>query len=121
MFVKPLLLFCLGAIALLGEGTFNGRWSGEIAGRDGDKRPVTFFLKQSGDALSGPMTVNFRMPNFTDAPAAITAHWADLKLSGKHRVRNLWAHTDHGALADEFSAEVPAHSAVFVLLTEPRP
>jgi alpha-galactosidase len=66
VFVKPLLVFCLGASALLGQGSFNGRWSGEIANADGDKRPATFFLKQSGDVLSGAMTLNFRMQNFTE-------------------------------------------------------
>jgi hypothetical protein len=63
VFVKPLVVICLSAFTLMGQGTFNGRWSGEIANGDGDKRPATFFLKQSGDALSGAMTVNFRMQN----------------------------------------------------------
>jgi hypothetical protein len=44
VFVKPLLVFCLSAFALLGQGkiaqgTFNGRWSAEIANVDGDSTP----------------------------------------------------------------------------------
>jgi alpha-galactosidase len=63
-------MFCLASLALLGQGTFNGRWSGEIVNQDGDMRPVTFFLKQSGDALSGAMTVNFRVQNFAEGKIA---------------------------------------------------
>jgi alpha-galactosidase len=42
------------------------------------------------------------------------AEWKDLGWSGKHQVRDLWAHTDRGAIADSFSATVPAHGVVMV-------
>jgi alpha-galactosidase len=49
--------------------------------------------------------------NRGESPARITAKWSDLKLSGKHKVRDLWAHEERGVL-DDFSAEVPAHGVV---------
>ena len=52
--------------------------------------------------------------NRGESTATITANWSDLKLSGKHKVRDLWKHEDHGSVADRFSAEVPAHGVVFI-------
>jgi alpha-galactosidase len=49
--------------------------------------------------------------NRGESPAKITARWSDLKLSGKHKVRDLWAHEERGVF-DDFSAEVPAHGVV---------
>jgi alpha-galactosidase len=43
--------------------------------------------------------------------------WADLKLSGALRVRDLWAHADRGRVADSFTANVPAHGVVMLRLS----
>ncbi len=52
--------------------------------------------------------------NRSSGPARVTANWSDLKLSGKHTVRDLWAHNDRGSFQDSFSAEIPAHGVVLV-------
>ncbi len=52
--------------------------------------------------------------NRGSGPARVTANWSDLKLSGKHKVRDLWAHAERGSFKDSFSAEVPAHGVVLV-------
>lgn len=51
--------------------------------------------------------------NLGRAPAKMTAHWSDLKLSGKHKVRDLWQQEDRGS-QDSLSVDVPAHGVVLV-------
>src|SRR5581483_11637650 len=46
--------------------------------------------------------------------ATVTVKWDDLKLSGKHSVRDLWQHEDRGRVDQSFSAEVPAHGVVMI-------
>ncbi|HZQ53901.1 MAG TPA: glycoside hydrolase family 27 protein [Bryobacteraceae bacterium] len=50
--------------------------------------------------------------------AKVTARWSDIGISGKARVRDLWAHADRGEMSDEFSAEVPSHGVVMIKLTK---
>ncbi len=50
------------------------------------------------------------------SPAKVTAQWTDIGLTGKARVRDLWAHADRGEAADEFSAEVAPHGVVMLKL-----
>ena len=52
--------------------------------------------------------------NRGESAATVTAKWSDLKLSGKHKVRDVWAHQDRGAVQDQFSAEVPAHGVILI-------
>jgi alpha-galactosidase len=52
--------------------------------------------------------------NRGDAMASITAYWELLGLKGKHKVRDLWAHSDLGAFRDSFSAEVAAHGVMML-------
>jgi alpha-galactosidase len=56
--------------------------------------------------------------NPTDAPAAITARWADIGLApGAALVRDLWAHADRGIVADSFTAIVEPHGTVMLKIT----
>jgi alpha-galactosidase len=43
-----------------------------------------------------------------------TAAWKDFGWSGKHAVRDLWAHADRGDPVDAYSASVPSHGVVMV-------
>jgi alpha-galactosidase len=43
-----------------------------------------------------------------------TAAWKDFGWSGKHAVRDLWAHADRGEVADAFSATIPGHGVVMI-------
>lgn len=52
--------------------------------------------------------------NLGTEPAKVTAKWADLKLSGKHAVRDLWREKDLGPFGDEFSMTVAPHGAEMV-------
>jgi len=52
--------------------------------------------------------------NLGSEPATIAAKFDDLKLSGSHAVRDLWAHADKGKVKDKFEATVPAHGVVMV-------
>jgi alpha-galactosidase len=52
--------------------------------------------------------------NRGEATATVAVRWADLELHGKLNVRDLWAHTDRGPIANQFSATVPAHGVVLI-------
>jgi alpha-galactosidase len=52
--------------------------------------------------------------------AKVTLRWADLKLQGKWRVRDLWRQKDLGVFDGEFSAEVAPHGVALVQLFEER-
>jgi alpha-galactosidase len=44
----------------------------------------------------------------------ITVYWQILGLQGKHKVRDLWSHTDVGSPRDAYSADVPIHGVVML-------
>ena len=47
-------------------------------------------------------------------PATIAVKWSDVKLSGKLKVRDLWAHSDLGKIANEYSTQVPPHGVAMI-------
>jgi alpha-galactosidase len=46
--------------------------------------------------------------------APVSVKWADLKVTGKPHVRDLWEHKDVGATADGYTATVPSHGVVML-------
>ncbi|MBV8070137.1 MAG: glycoside hydrolase family 27 protein [Acidobacteriaceae bacterium] len=54
--------------------------------------------------------------NRGDAPATVTARWADIGVTGDLKIRDLWAHDDRGHATDHYSVEVPSHGVVLVKL-----
>ena len=56
--------------------------------------------------------------NLGEAPATVTANFSDLKISGTHAVRDLWAHADKGKVKDKFEATVPSHGVVLVKIAK---
>jgi len=52
--------------------------------------------------------------NRSEGMTEVRALWEILGLKGKHKVRDLWHHTDLGAVRDYYSAEVPAHGVSLV-------
>ncbi|HEX4264027.1 MAG TPA: putative Ig domain-containing protein [Verrucomicrobiae bacterium] len=52
--------------------------------------------------------------NLGKEPVKVTAKWPDLKLMGKHNVRDLWRQKDLGDFSDEFSMNVGPHGAELV-------
>ena len=47
---------------------------------------------------------------------SITASWADLQLTGKQRVRDLWRQKDLGVFNGGFATQVPRHGVVLIRL-----
>jgi alpha-galactosidase len=54
--------------------------------------------------------------NLGERPAKLAVTWAELGISGKQRVRDVWRQKDLGVLAEKFAAEVPRHGVAFVRL-----
>jgi alpha-galactosidase len=52
-------------------------------------------------------------------PVTVTADWADLKLSGSRKVRDLWRQKELGTFSDKFATEVPSHGVVLVKMAKP--
>jgi alpha-galactosidase len=52
--------------------------------------------------------------------ATVTARWADLGLTGRQPVRDLWQQKNLGTFDGAFSAEVGAHDAVLVKIGRPK-
>ena len=55
--------------------------------------------------------------NRSGLQTVITASWRALGLRGSARVRDLWTHSDAGAMTDRFNATVPAHGVVMIRIT----
>src|SRR6266550_1109781 len=69
---------------------------------------------------SKPLTDGSRavvLLNRSGLQTVITASWRTLGLRGSARVRDLWTHSDVGAMTDRFNATVPAHGVVMVRIT----
>src|SRR3989440_9222593 len=47
-------------------------------------------------------------------PAKVSVRWADIGISGKPRVRDLWLHQDVAVTGAEYSATVPGHGVVML-------
>lgn len=56
--------------------------------------------------------------NRSTKPAKVTLKWADLKIQGRWRVRDLWRQKDLGIFDAELAAEVRPHGVVMVQLFE---
>jgi alpha-galactosidase len=56
--------------------------------------------------------------NLGKEAAQVTANFSDLKLTGSHAVRDLWAHSDKGKVNDKFEAMVPSHGVVLVKIAK---
>ena len=52
--------------------------------------------------------------NRGDRAELMIAKWGDFGLSGSHRVRDVWAHTDRGKIKELFEAEVSPHGVVLI-------
>jgi alpha-galactosidase len=52
--------------------------------------------------------------NLSEARRDITVTAAELGVSGRHRVRDLWRWKDVGTIADDYAASVARHGVVLV-------
>lgn len=87
---------------------------GKPAGRTSSDGWVEVWARPLSD---GTMAVG--LFNRSPEPAAVTAKFSDLGLSGSQPVRDLWLHKDLGSARDAFSATVPRHGVVLVKIGRP--
>lgn len=52
--------------------------------------------------------------NGGEKAATVAVKWADLGLKGSLQVRDLWARSDKGRMADGFSSDVPSHGVALI-------
>src|SRR5579864_9035500 len=79
---------CLG-LSLMAQTTFTGRWVAELINPDGEHRDTTFFLKQSGDALTGAILQNYRMQDIAEGKVSgDEASWVIVTRQGGQDRRN---------------------------------
>ena len=52
--------------------------------------------------------------NRSEGMESVVAQWEILGLKGKHKVRDLWTHTDLGSFRDGYSAAVQAHGVILL-------
>ena len=62
-------------------------------------------------------SVTVALFNLGGAPAAVTANWSDVGLSGKASVHDLWSHRDLGTSNGSLSATLPAHGSRLLRIT----
>ncbi len=77
----------------------------------------------SGEVWARPLfdgTTAVGLLNNGAEPTVVTAKWADLKLKGRQRVRDLWLHKDVGDANGSYAVTVPAHGAVMLKIGKPR-
>ena len=55
--------------------------------------------------------------NLGERPATLAVSWAELGISGKQQIRDLWRQQELGKSKQEFHAEVPRHGVVMVRLS----
>ncbi|WP_030437624.1 glycoside hydrolase family 27 protein [Actinoplanes subtropicus] len=74
-------------------------------------------LQVYSKTLSGTGKRAVLLLNRTGATANITARWSSLGLTGSAAVRNPWTGTDLGSFTTSYTASVPAHEAVLLVLS----
>ncbi len=52
--------------------------------------------------------------NRSEGMETVVARWEILGLTGKHKIRDLWTHSDLGAFRDAYSAAVQAHGVILL-------
>lgn len=89
---------------------------GKLATRVGGQGELKVYAKPMDD---GSLAVG--LFNAGSAEATVTAEWSELKLSGAHRVRDLWRQKDIGVFDTKFSATVAPHGVSFVRIFSASP
>ncbi|HEX8551965.1 MAG TPA: NPCBM/NEW2 domain-containing protein [Abditibacteriaceae bacterium] len=73
--------------------------------------PVHVWKRELAD---GRIAVAFLNRSSNRHPGEVS--WADLGITGQKRVRDAWARQDAGQISDKYTAEVPGHGAVLVVI-----
>jgi alpha-galactosidase len=83
-------------------------------GKQGTPISQSTTLEVWSKPLSGTNTYAVALFNRTAAAAPIAVTWSSLKLTGSASVRDLWAKTDLGVMATQYSVSVPSHGVVLL-------
>jgi alpha-galactosidase len=105
----------LGRPATLASSTGGNVKVERTDGRDGKPRELPRHQIWAKELDDGSRAVG--LFNLGDDEEAVTASFADLKLTGKQVVRDLWRQKDLATVDDRFEASVPPHGVVLVKLT----
>ncbi len=84
-----------------------GRQAGRVA-KDGEMEVWAKDMEDGSKAVG--------LFNRGEVAGVVTARWADLGVTGKKRVRDLWRQKDVGEFEERFSASVPRHGAMVLRL-----
>jgi alpha-galactosidase len=79
---------------------------GEQATAVAKENETTVYAKRLADG-----SVAVGLFNLGATPVKVTAKWSDLKITGRHVVRDLWRQKDLGAMTEAVTLEVATHSA----------
>jgi len=115
-------LFYSGDMSRLDDFTLNVLSNPEVIDIDQDPlgecarvvrlTPETFLMaKNLGD---GSTAVG--LCNRGEVPAEVSAKWADVGVSGRQTVRDVWRQRDRGTAVGEFKAIVPRHGVLLLRL-----
>jgi alpha-galactosidase len=116
-------LFFSGDMGHLDEFTLNVLCNAEVIDVDQDALGKQGRVVRKTDdefVLAKPLadgSVAVGLFNLSEAPKAITVTWADLELSGKRTVRDVWRQKDVGPAEAKFTAMVNRHGVAFVKLS----
>jgi alpha-galactosidase len=86
-----------------------GRQAGRVA-RNGQTEVWAKDLEDGSKAVG--------LFNLSEEPVKVSANWADLGLTGKHRVRDLWRQQDLGKVSGQFQTTVPRHGVVLIKIAK---
>lgn len=86
---------------------------GVTVAKDGDARVYAKPLEDGSQAVG-------LFNTGTNGPITVTVKWADLKVSGKQTVRDVWRQKDLGQFTDEFELRIPPHGAELVKISARR-
>jgi alpha-galactosidase len=113
-------LFYSGDITRLDPFTLNVLNNAEVIAIDQDAlgRQARIVRKTDDEfVLVKPMedgSIAVGLFNLSEAPRSITVTAAELGVSGRQRVRDVWRWTDIGTIADGYSASVARHGVMLV-------
>jgi alpha-galactosidase len=105
----------LGKPATLASSTGGDVKIERTDGRDGKPRELPRHQVWAKQLEDGSLAVG--LFNLADSEESVTARFADLKLTGRQTVRDLWRQRDLATVDNQFEAPVPPHGVVLVKLT----
>ncbi len=118
-------LFYSGDMSRLDEFTLNVLCNSEVI--DVNQDPLgkqARLIRQNEDemVLARPLedgSLAVGLFNLSEGNRTVTATWADLRLEGARRVRDVWRQRDQGAADGRISAAIERHGVSFVRLFKP--